>query len=437
MKTLIRNGWILTMDPQMHEYRHGDVLIEDDRIAAIGESLDGADAECTVDAAGCIIMPGMINTHCHIPMIPFRSLGDDCPDRLRRFLFPLENACMTEELIRLAAEYGTAEMMMNGITCFADMYYYPEQIAAAAEKNGIRAVIAESVIDQPSCDAPDADAGLAITERFLREGSSRLVTPAVSLHAANTVSASTFRKGMKLAEEYDTLLMCHIAEMDYEMDYFRSTYGLTPVAWLDEIGCLNSRLLAVHCIHLNEHDIELMRKRNVSVSYCPASNLKAGKGIAPVRDLQRAGISTGFGTDGASSGNTLELFTAMRMAACAQKTRYHDRSLFPAREIVRMATMGGAEALGMQNIIGSIEPGKKADLVLISLDAPHMFPAHDPYSVLVYSANPSDVKDVFVDGVRTVTEGKCTVDFRQLRDSLQSAMTEFCRKAEELAEKTL
>lgn len=437
MKTLIRNGWILTMDPSMKEYRKGSVLIEDDHIAAVGELDENIQSDRTVDAEGCIVMPGMVNTHCHVPMIPFRSLGDDCPDRLRRFLFPLENACMNENLTGLSAAYGMTEMMMNGITTFADMYYYPKRIAAEAEKAGIRAVIAESVIDQPSCDAADSDEGFRISEEFIRSCRSDLVTPAVSLHADNTVSAETFRRGIALADQYDVMVMSHVAEMDYEMDYFRREFGMTPVEWLDSIGCLSPRLLAVHCIHLSSHDISLLKKRGVSVSYCPGSNLKAGKGVAPLRDLVRADVPAGFGTDGASSGNTLELFTLMRMAACSQKTRYHDRSLFPAKELVRIATMGGARALHMDDRIGSLEAGKKADVVIVSLDAPHMFPVHDPYSVLVYSANPSDVRDVFISGRQTVADGKSKTDFRILRVQLEEAMQDFTRMAEEMAEKKL
>ena len=238
---------------------------------------------------------------------------------------------------------------------------------------------------------------------------------------------------MEIVKKHDTLMMTHVAEMDYEMTYFRNKYNMTPIEWLESISCLNQHVLAVHCIHINEADIQLMKKHDVKVSHCPVSNLKAGKGIAPAKDIMENGVAMGFGTDGASSGNTLELFIQMRMFAGAQKTKYHDRSLFPAKEIVRIATIEGAKALRIDEQIGSLEVGKKADIVLISLESAHMFPVYDPYSILVYSANASDVKDVFVNGKQVVSDRKLKVDLSILREQLQKEMKEFSKKAEELS----
>ena len=434
MRKLLKNGWVLTMDESDHEYRHGDIVIEDNKISYVGPAKDHENIDDIIDASECLIIPGMVNTHCHVPMMPFRSLGDDCPDRLRRFLFPLENACMDKKLAYVAARYGMAEMLLSGITTFADMYYFLDELAKAAEEMGIRALLGESVIDQPSCDARNDEEGLALGEAFIAKWQHHeLVRPILALHATNTNKAQTFQKAMKIVEKYDTLLMSHVAEMDYEMTYFAKTYGKTPIGWLNDIGCLNEHLLAVHCIHLNDEDISLMAENHVKVAHCPSSNLKAGKGVAPVRDMINKGLDVGFGTDGASSGNTLELFSLMRMFAGAQKTKYHDRSLFPAQEIVKIATMGGAKALNMDKEIGSLEKDKKADIVLVSLEGVHMFPQHDPYSLLVYSANAADVKHVFVNGKQVVNDRCLAVSLTKLRQDLATNMEDFDKKAAELS----
>lgn len=435
MRTVFRHGWVLTMDEAMHEYHPGYVVVEDDAIVDIGNDDPSLQFTCDeeIDAHNCIIMPGMINCHSHISMIPFRSLGDDCKDRLRRFLFPLENACMTKELAGAAAEYGSWEMLSNGITTFADMYYFPDEVAKACVRAGIRAFIGESVIDQPTCDARNRDEGLANAEQFIADWIDHpLIRPIIAVHATNTVHEETFIKGMDIALRNDVQLMCHVSEMDYEMTYFKDTYNMTPVEWLDSIHCLNDHLLAVHCIHLSDHDIERFKDHHVSVAHCPGSNLKAGKGVSPVKDLVQAGVATGLGTDGPSSGNTLELFSLMRLAVVAQKTHYHDRSLFPAKEIVRMATIEGAKALHCDKVTGSLEKGKKADIITISLDAMHMYPVHDPYAVLVYSANPSDVKDVMVNGrMRMQNRQLKDVNVSEMKRDLAELMTDFNKKAKE------
>lgn len=430
MRTLIENGWILTMDEQMHEYVQGHVVLENDLIAYVGEAKIHEHIDRIVDARGGIVLPGMVNTHAHVSMVPFRSLGDDCPDRLRRFLFPLELECMNESLTYLSAKYGVAEMLTSGITTFVDMYYYMDQVAMACEEMGIRALLGETIIQQKTCDCEDAWEGLALGEAFIKNWQdSRLITPIIAPHATNTNDANIFKRAMQIAQQYDTMLTAHVAEMDYEMAYFRDTYHMTPVEWLDSIHCLNDHFLAVHCIHMNELDLSLMKRRGASVAHCIASNMKAGKGIAPVYDMLQYQIPVGFGTDGPSSGNTLDLFTQMRMFAGAQKTKYHDRSLFPAKDIVRIATIGGAEAVHLDHAIGSLEVGKKADLIIVDTDALHMFPIHDPYSALVYSANASDVSDVFIDGDHVVKSRRTKIDTVSLRMELALEMKEFTEAA--------
>jgi len=426
MRTLIKNGWIVTMDDHMREYQNGHLVIEDDHIAYVGEACLQEHIDEVIDAQGGIVMPGMINTHSHMSMIPFRSLGDDCPDRLRRFLFPLEAECMNESLAYLAAKYAAAEMLCGGVTTVADMYYFMDKVAMACEETGLRALLGETIIQQETCDAHDAFEGLRLGEQFIKDWKdSRLITPIIAPHATNTNDPEIFEKAMDIAVRYDTMLTTHVAEMDYEMKYFEDTYHMTPIAWLDHIHCLNEHLLAVHCIHVNEQDLSLMKRRSVSVAHCPVSNMKAGKGISPIRDMHKYGICVGLGSDGPSSGNTLDLFVQMHTFALAQKTKYHDRSLYPASKIVRMATIEGAKSLHLDHAIGSLEQGKKADIVIVSLRSSSMFPIFDVYSALVYSAGAHDVSDVFVDGNHVVKQHGASLHPASLRDELQMEMKEF------------
>lgn len=433
MKILIKNATVLTMDEEMHLYAPGYVLIWDGSIKELGEEKDVLpEADETIDAGGGILLPGFINTHCHVPMMPFRSLGDDCPDRLRRFLFPLENEAMTRELVSLSARYGICEMLLAGVTTFTDMYYFEDEVAKACEEMGIRGVLGETVIGQRTCDSEEPYGGLLLAEEFIKTWKGReLVTPIIAPHATNTNSPEMLQKAYETALKYDTLCTLHASEMDYELKYFKDEYGQTPIEFLNTLGVLGDHLLAAHCIHLTERDIALLSESRTTVSHCIGSNTKAGKGIAPVKDLLAAGIPVGLGTDGASSGNTLDLFTQMHLFASFHKTENRDRSLFPAKEIVKLATIGGAETLRMETALGSLEPGKKADMVLVETDSVNMFPCYDPYSALVYSANASNVELVMVGG-KVLVRGKRLVhtDLKQIRKELEDGIGSFRKAAE-------
>lgn len=433
MKILIKNATVLTMDEEMHLYAPGYVLIWDGSIKELGEEKDVLpEADETIDAGGGILLPGFINTHCHVPMMPFRSLGDDCPDRLRRFLFPLENEAMTRGLVSLSARYGICEMLLAGVTTFTDMYYFEDEVAKACEELGIRGVLGETVIGQRTCDSQEPYGGLLLAEEFIKTWKGReLVTPIIAPHATNTNSPEMLQKAYETALKYDTLCTLHASEMDYELKYFKDEYGQTPIEFLNTLGVLGDHLLAAHCIHLTERDIALLSESRTTVSHCIGSNTKAGKGVAPVKDLLAAGIPVGLGTDGASSGNTLDLFTQMRLFASFHKTENRDRSLFPAKEIVKLATTGGARTLHMENALGSLEPGKKADMVLVETDSVNMFPCYDPYSALVYSANASNVELVMVGG-KVLVRGKRLVhaDLKQIRKELEDGIGSFRKAAE-------
>lgn len=433
MKTLLKNARILTMDDQYTEYASGWLLTENGYIAALGEE-NAPEADEVIDCGGGILLPGFVNTHCHASMIPFRTMGDDCPDRLKRFLFPLEQEAWTKELTYLGAKYAAAEMLLSGITTAADMYYFEEEVIRAFLEMGLRSFPGETVICQkaPGSDTPE-DA-LEKTEALLQKyADNEWVRPILAPHGTTTVSAEILQKCQALAEKYDTLLTLHACEMDDEMRYFAER-GMTPISYLDSLGLCGPRLLAVHCIHMKQEDIALMAASGARIAACIGSNTKAGKGVAPIRDAARAGIPYGLGTDGPSSGNTLNLFDQMRLLALSQKTAYHDRSLFPAKEIVRAATRGGAEALGMTDA-GALRPGFKADLTVVSVDRPALFPLYNPYSALVYGACAADVRLVMTGGVIRVQNGQLvSADISSIRHDLEAALPPFRRAAEKYAD---
>ncbi|WP_308806897.1 amidohydrolase [Neobacillus driksii] len=434
---MFKNAWILTINEQMEQFPNGYILVDGEKILDVG-AMDSLPKDITydqcIDAKGAILLPGMVNTHTHIGMIPFRSLGDDYPDRLHRFLFPLENECMNEQLAYTSAKYAIAEMQLAGVTTFFDMYYFEQQLAEAAEEMHSRSILAETVIDTVTVDVPEPMGGLQYAQRFLPkwQGNSR-IQASVAPHAPYSNTMEVLQQADALSRKYDVPWMMHVSEMDFEMEKYRIEYNQTPIEFLEEIGVLSPRLIAAHCIHLSDHDIEVLKKYDVKVAHCIGANTKSAKGVARVRDLLAAGVTVGLGTDGPSSGNTLDLFSQMRLFANFHKTFLQDRSAFPAEEIVKLATCGGAKVIGMEKQIGSIEAGKQADFILVETDSVNMFPIFDPYSALVYSANAGNVRDVFIAG-KQVVAGKKLVDYDevQLREELAEAMEQCGFKAKAL-----
>ena len=434
MRTLIKNVTILTMNEQFDVYHQGQMLIEDDKIIEIGQRCTQSYDQC-LDGHHGILIPGMINTHTHLGMIPFRGLGDDCPDRLRRFLFPLESKYMTPDLVYHSSRYAMAEMLLSGITTFMDMYYFEDEVAKAADEMGMRAFVGETIVDFPSCDSQVAYGGLDYCQKFLpRWKNHPLITPFVAPHATNTNDLKHLQQASQLARKYDVPFSLHACELDYEMDYFQKEYLMTPIEFLNHYHLLNQHTVLAHCIHLQEQDMKIMQKQNVSVAHCLVSNLKAGKGVMPLKQLLEKNIPVGLGTDGPSSGNTLELFSMMKMIACVHKTVNHDRSAFPCRDIVSLATKGGAKALHIDHLVGSLEVGKRADFVIVNTDTVSMYPLYDPYSALVYSAHAGMVDTVFVNGQCLVKNHTLQhISYEELKHQLQQASMTFSQKAVEYA----
>ena len=430
MRTRIENINILTMDASYHEYENSSITIDGDTIIAINDN--SLEVDNVIDGRNGIVIPGMVNVHSHLSMMPFRSLGDDCPDRLRRFLFPLEAKAMNKELTKVAAKYAACELMLGGVTQVFDMYFYEDEVAEAMVEMNMRATLAETILDFAHTNSDVAYGGLDYSDWFIHRWKNKnpLITPAIAPHATNTNSKEALQKALAISKKYDVLLSMHVSEMDYELAYFRKEYDMTPIEYLESIGLLNKKLLAAHCIHLSEHDIELLAKYDVKVAHCVGSNMKAGKGIMPLKAVDGHNITVGLGSDGASSGNTLDILTQLPLIPKAHKTREHDRSIFPAREVLRLATIGGAKCLGTDAYTGSLEVGKKADIVLIETDSVNMFPIYDYYSAVVYSANPSNVDSVWINGKQVVSNKELVdVKLRDIRRELDESMQEFKRLA--------
>lgn len=439
MKKIIKNGIVVTMNAAGDVWDHGYVMFEDTKILAAGpeEELEKALQELTaqgilktgetfeeIDAKRAIVIPGLVNTHCHLGMIPFRGLGDDCKDRLRVFLLPMENQAMDAEMAKLSTRYAIGELLLSGVTTVLDMYYFEEVVAKVMDEMGIRGIAGETVMEKDSCDSKNADEaierGIALIEAYKDHPR---VSGAITPHGTTTCSPETLKRAYEEDVKAGTVFTLHVAEMDYEMTQLREQYNMTPIEFMEHIGVLGPNTLAAHSIRTTEHDVEILAKHGASVAHCIASNTKAAKGVAPVSLMHKHGMSVGFGTDGPASGNTLDLFIQMRMCENFHKNELHDRSAFPAKEVVSMATIEGARALGLGEITGSIEPGKQADLVLVETDSPNMFPVYDPYSALVYSAIASNVRDVYVAGECLVKEKKLVrEDFAKIRNDLREKM---------------
>jgi cytosine/adenosine deaminase-related metal-dependent hydrolase len=412
---MIRNAHILTVDAAGTTYPNGVLAIRGDAIAAVGgpELLDRFEAELTIDAGGDIVMPGMINLHNHIPMVAFRGLGEDgVSNRLFRFFFPLEKSLLSRDLIRVAARQGAIEMALAGVTLVADMYYHEDEVARSVAEVGIRGVLGETVIGFPVVDAPEPWGGLAYAERFIQEWKGHpLITPAVAPHAPYTVPPEWLMKSKALAEREGVPVLLHLAEFAHEQRLIREgvvgTFpeGKSVVRYLDEMGFLSDRLLAAHVIYVDAEDIAILARRGVGVSHNPKANLRGATGMAPAWEMVQKGVEVGLGTDGPMGSNQMDVLNVMNYAAGVARSLGQDGTRFTPRELVYLATMGGARALDMEERIGSLKAGKKADLVVIDVHAPNTQPMYDPYATIAFAAYPGNVRTTIVAGRIIVRDG--------------------------------
>lgn len=409
---VVTGGTVVTMDEAGTVIPEGAVAIEGERIVAVGPASAIATAYAgaqVIDAAGQIILPGLINTHTHAPMVLFRGLADDLAlmDWLNQYIFPAEKATVSPEFVRIGTNLAALEMIESGTTTYADMYYFEEVIGRATRAAGLRGVLGQTIIRFPVADAETPEAGLARTEAFLQEfAGDPLITAAVAPHAPYTLSPETLQATRALADKYQAPLLIHLAETRDEVATIAAEQQATPAAYLDRLGLWNGPSLAAHGVWLGPGDITMLAARRVGLSHNPESNMKLASGTAAVPAWLTAGVSAGLGTDGAASNNDLDMFEAMRFTALLHKHATGDPRAIPARTALEMATRRGAAALGMADRLGSIEPGKLADVITVSVDGARQTPLFDPYSHLVYVARGTDVRNTVVHGNVLMRDGR-------------------------------
>ena len=397
MKMLIKNAAILTM--RHDEPFTGDILIDGDRIAGLGPDIPDEGVDEVIQAEGMAAMPGLINAHQHSPMSLLRGFSDDLKlmDWLAKKMFPAE-ARMTPEDIYWGAKLAMAEMIRSGTTAFADMYIHMNEIAAAVEETGMRASLTRGLVFTEDDGGQRMTEALDLIKRWSGKADGRITTM-LGPHSPYTVPPEPFREVIRLAEQEDIPIHTHLAETVEEVAIIRERYNQTPTEYLVHLGLFEkAHVLLAHSVHLNRRDVGRLRGMRGGVSHNPVSNLKLGCGIAPVSDMVAQGITVGIGTDGAGSAATLDMFEEVRAAAWLQKLDYGDPSKLPAMEALRMATAGSASLLGIAHEVGTLEAGKKADIILIDLRKPRLQPVHNLSSLLAYCAAGADVDTTIVNG---------------------------------------
>ena len=405
---IICGEYVLAMDAGLTTLRQGAVAVQGHAIVDVGKSKDllriYPDARVIAEE-NKVLLPGLINTHSHAAMVYFRGLADDLPLRewLEKHIWPAESKWLSTEFVNDATELACLEMLKAGITTYNDMYFFGDSSARATRSLGMRACLGAGIIDFPTVAASTLDEYLANAERFIGNWKGDdMIFPCVAPHGAHTCGPETLRRSKKLAERLDVKLHMHLSETRWEVEEIISRYGKRPVEYLDSIGFLDDRVIAAHCVHIDDTEIGLLSKRSVSVSHCIESNLKLASGIAPVPQMIRAGITVSLGTDGAASNNDQNILSEMSTAAKLHKAIANDPTVLDSKTALLMATRWGAEALGLGSKIGSLEKGKEADIIAIDLKKPHLTPIYDIYSHIVYSAMASDVDTVIVGGKQVI-----------------------------------
>ena len=439
--TIFENITIITMNENKDIIENGIVAFEENRIVYVGNNtekenlINKEEYEVEIiDGEQGILMPGMINCHTHASMVPFRSLADDYKDRLKRYLFPLEQKLVDENLTYVGAKYAIAEMLLGGVTTFCDMYYFEDEVAKAAKELNIRGILCETIVNFPAPDSKSPFGGLDYSVSFIEKWKDdNLIIPGIAPHAPYTNSDESLKKSYEISKKYNVPMTMHVAEMDYEYKECIDKYNLTPVQYLNNLGILDSNFISAHTVLVNEDDIKILKDKGVGVSHNVGANAKGAKGVAPILKMKEEGINIGLGTDGPMSGNTLDIIGQMVQVGKIHKLFNNDRSVLPSVELVEMATMGGAKVLGLEKEIGSIEVGKKADMVLIETRSVNMQPIYDYYAAIVYSANASNIDTVVVDG-KIVVKNKNLLsgDFNQIRQSLLGLKDKISKIASEL-----
>lgn len=406
---ILKNAVVLTMDKILTKYDPGAVAIDDSTITAVGrqdEIIEQYPAAELVDCGGKVLMPGFVNTHAHIAMNLVRGFSDDLrlDVWLNGYIMPVEREFVTPDFVRLGTQLGCAELIKTGVTCFLDMYYFEDVVAEATAAIGLRAVLSQTVMKYPTPDAHSYEESLEYCRNFIKKWKGHeLIIPSVAPHAPYTTGEEILKATKDLALEYDVPLHIHISETAQEVEVMRKEKGMPVVPFVKKQGVFEAKTIAAHCVHIDEGEMRTLEHSRVGVAHNPSSNLKLASGIAPITRMLELGLKVGIGTDGTASNNDLDFFEEMRLASFLAKGSSGNPTVVPAQQTLEMATRIGAEAIHMADQIGSLEPGKKADLILIELRTLHNSPSfkHSQYGIyaqLVYAGKSTDVTDVMVDG---------------------------------------
>jgi len=429
---IIKGGTIVTMDGSRRVINNGGVAVEKGRVVDVGSAADierkYAPRE-VINATGKVLIPGLINGHTHVPMTLFRGIADDLDlqEWLTRYIFPAEAKNVTEDFVRVGARLGLAEMIRSGTTTYCDMYYFEDAIADETFKAGMRGVLGETLIDFPVADNKTYEAGLVYVERFVKKWQGNaLIVPAIAPHAPYTVSEEHLKAARAFSDRTGSPIVTHISETKREVDDSIKNKGASPIDYLNRIGFLNEKVIAAHVVWPSEEELALLKKLGTGIVHNPQSNMKLASGVAPVPRMLRADMPVGLGTDGAASNNDLNLWEEMDTAAKLHKLISNDPKVVSAEEAFEMATIRGARALHLEKEIGSIEKGKRADLVIVDLDDLNQTPYYNIYSDLVYSAKAGDVRTVIIEGrvimrdrrLLTLNEETIKADARRYRERI-------------------
>lgn len=433
---VVRNGIIITVDGNRRILNPGSIAINGTGIVAIDTPANIAaryQAADTIDATGKVVMPGLINTHTHAAMVMYRGLGNDLAlmDWLQKYIFPAEAKTVSPEFVRVGTRLALLEMIQSGTTLYADMYYFEEEVARVTRAAGLRGVLGQTVIEFPVPDAKTPADALKRTEAFAREfANDELITPSLAPHAVYTLDAKTLTAVSELARRLSIPIQIHLAETSAETGMSQERHKMRPVAILDSLKFWAPVTIAAHAVWINPDEITLLKQRNVGVSNNPESNMKLSSGTAPVMGYRKAGVNVGIGTDGAASNNDLDMFEAMRQAAFQQKLITMDPTAISAPEALEMATIGGARVLGQHARVGSLESGKRADLIVVGLSKARQVPLFDPVAQIVYSSRGDDVETTIVNGkvlmrdrkMLTLDEARVLSDARAAADLVRKAV---------------
>ena len=406
---ILKNALILTMDKTFNQYAHGAIAIHDGIIVAVGHEdhiLETWQAEETLDCGGKVLMPGLINTHTHVPMTLLRGLANDLrlDVWLMGYMMPVEREFVSPEFVRLGTQMGCAEMIRSGVTTFNDMYYFEDEVAKAVAEIGMRAVVGQTVMKFPAPDAGSYEDSLALSVQLIEKWKNHpLIVPAIAPHAVYTCPSEVLSAVVEIALKHDAIVHFHVSETIEEVENQRKETGMPVVPYIKKLGMLDTKLVAAHCVHVDDGEIRTMQRAGTGIAHNPSSNLKLASGFAPVARMIEMGVNVGIGTDGTASNNDLDMFEEMRLASLIAKPVAGDPTVLPARQVLEMATRMGAETLHLGDLTGSLEKGKRADLILIDLSPMHNQPhfKRDPenvYSQIVYASKSSDVTDVMVQG---------------------------------------